>query len=111
MELDPREVLGADEAVLARANETDRRAMIAVERPVVEVLGDQHIVVQRVLDRHNRPVAVETRKDYVGDRGGSIEDRLDDLAVEGCEGDALPSKVDRRPPSNAVEVGGELPAG
>ena len=55
-------------------------------------------------------MAVESREDDVGDRGGSVERRLDDLAVEGPEGDTLPAKAEGRPPGDAVEVGGERAA-
>ena len=60
VELDAAEVLGADEAVLVGAHESDRRAVVTVERTTIETLGDEHVVCQGVLDRHDRPVAVET---------------------------------------------------
>lgn len=47
VELEPTQVLGADEAVLTRAHEPDRRTVVTVERPAVEVLGDQDVVVER----------------------------------------------------------------
>ncbi len=59
VDLDAAEVLGADVAVLGGTDHSGRRAMVAVERAVVETLCDEHAICQRVLDRHDRPVAVE----------------------------------------------------
>ena len=67
-ELDAAEVLGADVAVLAGADQPGRGAVVAVERAAVETVGDQHVLGQGVLDRHDRPVAVETAEDDVRDR-------------------------------------------
>src|SRR5947209_20574180 len=82
------QVLGADEAVLAWAEKPDRRAMVAVERAAIEVLGDQYVVSERILDGGGGPVAIETGEDEVGHRRARSELRLDDPPVEGLERDA-----------------------
>ena len=68
VELDAAEVFGADEAVLVGTDQSGRRAMVIVERTPIETLCDEHVLRQGVLDRHDRPVAVETAKDDMGDR-------------------------------------------
>lgn len=110
-ELNLAQMLGADVAVLVRADETDRRTVVAVEWPIVEVLRDQYVIVECILDHHDRGVVVEALEDEAGDDDVSGEGRLDDLAVERREGDPFPTKVEGRPPSDAVEVGGELATG
>src|SRR5438093_1391789 len=111
VELDPAEVFGTDKAVLAGADQSGRRAMVTVERMAIETLCDEHVLRQGVLDRHDRPVAVETAEDDMSDRRARWNRRLDDHAIEGLEGDPLPVQVGGRPPSHAVKVGGELSAG
>ena len=59
VQLDPAQVLGVDVSVLVRADEAQRRAVVAVERLAVELVGQQHVVGERVLERRDRPVAVE----------------------------------------------------
>src|SRR4051794_106532 len=83
VELYAAEVLGADEAVLVGADQSGRRAMVAVERTPVEMFCDEHVVCQGVLDRHDGPVAVETFEYEMGDRRVCLKRRLDDPAVEG----------------------------
>ena len=109
VELDPAEVLGTDEAVLVGADQSGRRAMVTVERTAIETLCDEHVLRQGVLDRHDRPVAVETAKDDMSDRRW-LNPRLDGHAIEGLECDSLPVQVDGGPPSHAMKVGGELSA-
>ena len=111
VELDTAEVLCADIAVLVRAYQSGRRTVVAVERTTVETVGDQHVLPQRVLERRNRPVAVETAKDEMRDRGAGSNGRLDERAVERLEGDSLPVQPGRRPPRDAVEIGVELSPG
>src|SRR5438093_2495170 len=108
VELDPAEVLGTDKV---GADQPGRRAMVTVERTAIETVCDEHVLRQGVLDRHDRPVAVETAKDDVSDRRVRWNRRLDDHAIEGLEGDPLPVQVGGGPPSHAVKVGGELSAG
>ena len=111
VELDAAEVLGTDEPVLVGADQPGRRAMVTVERTAIETLCDEHVLRQGVLDRHERPVAVETAEDDVSDRRVRLKRRLDDHAMEGLERDSLPVQVGGGPPSHAVKVGGELSAG
>src|SRR2546427_12102113 len=111
VELDAAEVLGTDEPVLVGADQPGRRAMLTVERTAIETLCDEHVLRQGVLDRHERPVAVETAEDDVSDRRVRLKRRLDDHAMEGLERDSLPVQVGGGPPSHAVKVGGELSAG
>ena len=85
-------------------------AVVTVERTAIEMIRDEHIGCQGVLDRHDRPVAVETAEDDVRDGRVGVK-RLDDRAIEGRERDALPAQVGGGPPSHAVKVGGELSAG
>ena len=80
--------------------------MVAVERVAVEPVGDEHISGQRVLEQHERRIAVETPEGDVGDRRVGSRRRLDDLAVEGVERDALPTQLRCRPAGHAVKVGG-----
>src|SRR5439155_12714636 len=87
-----------------------RRAVVAVERPAIETVRDEHVLGQGVLDRHDRPVAVEAAEDQMRWRRIRFERRLDDRAVEGLERDALPPQVRRGPPRDAMEVGGKLSA-
>lgn len=110
-EFNPAEVLGTDKAVLVRTDQTGRRAMVAIEWTAVEAISDEHAVRQGVLDRHDRPVAVETTKDDMRDRRVRPEQRLDDQAIERFERDPVPMQVGGGPPSHAMEVGSELPAG
>jgi len=111
VELDAAQVFGADEAVLIRADHSRRCPMVAVERVIVEVLSDEHVVGQRVFDQHDGPVVVEAFEHDMGDWHVRSERRLDDHSIEGLEGDALPAQVGGRPSSHAVEVGGELSPG
>src|SRR3954470_3908451 len=78
VDLDPAQVLRADEAVLTRADQPERRAVVAVERPAIEVLRDQHVVRQGVLDRDDRAVAVEADEPEVRDRRAGRERGLDE---------------------------------
>jgi len=59
MDLDAAEVLGADIAVLAGADQPGWRPVVAVQRATVEVLRDEHVIGERVLDRDDRPPAVQ----------------------------------------------------
>ena len=67
MDPDAAQVLGADEPVLTRADESDRRAMVTVEGAAIETVGDEHVVCQRVFDGDDRLVAVEAAEGDVGD--------------------------------------------
>jgi hypothetical protein len=49
VELDAAEVLGADEALLARADQSCWRTMVTVERTAVETVCDEYAVRQGVL--------------------------------------------------------------
>jgi hypothetical protein len=91
VQLDAAEVLGADEAVLAGADQSGGRAVVAVERPPVEMFCDEHVVGKGVLDRNDRPVAVETFKCDTSDVRVWRNRRLDDLAI----GRACRDKVGR----------------
>src|SRR5438876_7693705 len=44
VELNAAEVFRADEPVLFRAHQSRRRAVVPVERPTIEVFGDEHVV-------------------------------------------------------------------
>jgi hypothetical protein len=55
MNLDPAPVLGADVPVLAGADEPGRGAVVTVEGRPVETVGNQRVVVERVVDSHDRP--------------------------------------------------------
>ena len=111
VELDAAEVLRADEAVLVGADQSGGRAMVTVEWKAIETLCDEYILREGVLDRHDRPVAVETAEDDVSDGRFRSNRRLDDHAIEGLERDSLPVQVGGGPASHAVKVGGELSAG
>lgn len=111
VDLDAAEVLGADVAVLAGADQSGRRSMVAVERVAIEMLGDEHTISQRVLDRDDRPVAVEATEHHVRDGRVGCERWCDDAAIEDLERDSLPSQVGGRPAGHAVEVGVELSPG
>ncbi len=84
--------------------------MVTVERPAIEPLCDEQVPSQGLLDRHDRPVTIQTTKDDMRDRCVWLNRRLDDHAIEGLERDSFPVQVGGGPPSHAVEVGGELPA-
>jgi len=68
VKLDSAEVFDADVAVLVGADQSDRCAMVSVEKGAVETLSNEQILRQGVLDRHDRPVAVETAEDQMRDR-------------------------------------------
>ena len=63
VQLDPTQVLGADEAVLVRTHEPRRRTVLGSQGLTVEPVGDQHAVGQGVLDRDDGAVAVQTDED------------------------------------------------
>jgi hypothetical protein len=67
VELDAAEVFGTDKAVLVGADQSSRRAMVAVERAALEALRDEHVLLRGVVDRDDRPVAVETAEDDMSD--------------------------------------------
>jgi hypothetical protein len=52
-ELNAAEVFGTDKAVLVRTDQSGRRAMVAIERTAVEAIGDEYVLRQGVLDRHD----------------------------------------------------------
>src|SRR5437016_3310949 len=85
MEFDAAQMFGADEAVLVRAHQTGRRAVVAIERRTVETFGDEHVVSQRVLDRHDRPVPVKTAEGKMSDGRVGPKGSLDDQPIEGFE--------------------------
>ena len=85
--------------------------MVVAERLAVEVIGEEHVVVECVLDHDDRPEAVETVELDMGDNGAGAQHRLDAEAVEVGERHALPMQVDRGPARDAVEVGMESSAG
>ena len=91
--LDAAEVLGADVAVLGGADQSGRRAVVAVERAAVEVVGDEHAVGTRVPECDDGPVAVEATKHDVGDHGVGPEGWCDDATVEGLERDPFPVQI------------------
>ena len=95
-QLDPAQVLDVDEAVVRRGDEPHRRAVLGGERGTVEVVGEQHVVGERVLEQHHRPVPVETGEARVRRRRG----RSEHLGQR----NALPAQPPRRPPGDAVEV-------
>src|SRR5688500_9436157 len=59
VELDPAEVLDADEPVLIGADQASRGTVVTVEGSAVEVFGDEHAFGEDVVDLHDRPIAVE----------------------------------------------------
>ncbi len=111
VELDAAEVFGADEAVLVGADQSGRRAVVAVERTAIETLCDEHVLREGVLDRHDRAVAVETAEDDMSDRGARSNGRLDERSVERLERNSLPPQRGCRPARDAMEVGDELSPG
>jgi len=46
VELDAAEVFGTDKAVLVGADQSSRRAMVAVERAALEALRDEHVLLR-----------------------------------------------------------------
>jgi len=109
--LDAAEVLGAHVAVLSRAEQADRRAVVAVQRVAVEPVGEQHALGEGVLDQEDRPEPVEAAERYVGDLDARVQRRFDDRPIEGRERHPFPAQVGRRPAGHTVEVGRELPPG
>ena len=63
--LDGAQMLGVEVAVLLRAEQAQRRAVREAQRLVVETVGEQNIVLQGVVDVHDRPVTVEAAEDDV----------------------------------------------
>jgi len=109
-DLDQAEMLGVDESILAGAHQPGGGTVVGVQRPILEVLGDQDVISQRVLDRDERAVAVKAAESEVRHGFARRKGRLDDLVIEGRERHSLPAQASRRPPRHAVEVGGLLPA-
>jgi hypothetical protein len=103
-------MLGADESVLAGAHQPGGGTVVGAQRSALELLGDEDVIRERVLDRHERAVAVEAAESEVRHGLARRKGRLDDLAIEGREPHSLPAHASRRPPRHAVEVGGLLPA-
>ena len=66
--LDGAQMLGVEVAVLLRADQAQRRAVREAQRLVVETVGEQNIVLQGVVDVHDRPVTVEAAEDDVRHR-------------------------------------------
>ncbi len=95
VDLDPAEVLGADESVLVGAHEPDRRAVGTVEGAPVEVVSEDDTVPQDVFEQHDRPVAVEALEDGVGGDRAHRERRLDDETMKRLVRNALPPEVGR----------------
>ncbi len=108
MDLDPGQVLGAHEPVLLGADEPHRRAVVAVERLPLEMLGDQDVVAKGVLARDYGAITIESAEDEVGHRRLRRQSRLDHGAIEGGERDALPAEIGGGPPRDAVEIGPQL---
>lgn len=106
MKLDAAEVFCADEAVLAWADQSDWSAVVSVEGAISEPVGYEHILTHDVLNRDDRAIRVEATEDDVGDGAVRLNLWLDDLVEEGCERDALPVEVGRRPSRYTVEIGG-----
>ena len=104
VQLDPAQVLGADEPVLVRTDEPYWGTVIRGERPPVEGVDEEHVVGERVLQRDDRAIAVEPDEDDVPDARARRKRRLDDEPVDLGERDALPSAV-RRPTSRPRSAG------
>ena len=110
VDLDLREVFGAHVAVLAGTDQPGGCAMISAERLTAESFRDEHVLREGVLDRKRGLKAIEAAEDDVSDSGTRSQRWLDDLPVEGLEGDTLPAQVGDRPAGNAVKVGVDLAA-
>lgn len=110
MKLDAAEVLCADEAVLARTDQSNWSAVVSVEGAVAEPVGYEHILIHRVLNCDNRAIRIEATEDDVGDGAVRLNLRLDDLLEERRERDALPVEVGGRPSRYTVEIGGQVPS-
>jgi len=93
---------------LLGADQPGRRPVVAVERAAVEVLGDEHGISQDVVDRHDRPPAVEPAAHDMGDGRPWRECRLDEGAVHRLECDPLPAQIGGGPACDAMEVSGDL---
>src|SRR5947209_16566347 len=78
VDLDPRQVLSADVAVLPWADESQRRAMVPIERLSVEPVGKKDVVGQPVLEVFDDPEPVEASEDEPCRVGDQL--RLDQLA-------------------------------
>jgi len=65
VKLDGAQMLGVEVAVLLGADQAQRRAVREVQRLVVETVGEQDVLLQGVLDGHDRPVTVEGAEHYV----------------------------------------------
>jgi hypothetical protein len=108
-ELDAAEVLGADEPVLKRADQPDRRSVFGFELFSVQPIGQEDVVGSGVPDLHHGSVSVETTKDQMTDRRVWLQGGLDDSPVEGVEWNPLPVQAGRGPSGHAVEVGCQFP--
>ena len=62
------------------------------------MIGEEHVVVECVLDGDDRAEPVEAAELDVGDDGTRAQDRLDAQPVEIGERHPLPTQADRGPP-------------
>lgn len=73
VDLDTAQVLRAEVAVLAGADQSDRCSVVTVQGAAAEVLGYEHVGCQGVRDRYDGAVAVEACERDMSDRRAGRE--------------------------------------
>lgn len=60
MQLDAAQVLGAFVSILLRADKANRRAMVAIQSGFVELVRQQHVILERIVQRKSGAVAIRS---------------------------------------------------
>src|SRR5207253_2941092 len=102
VELDGVQVLGALVAVLTRAHQTHRTAMVAAERHPIEVVCDDDVIIEGILESEHGPEAVDAGEEHMAHPGPG--DRLDHGLIERAQLHSSPSQTLHAPTGDAVEV-------
>lgn len=106
--VDAADVLDVGVPVLRRVDQSQRGAVITVERPAAEPVDEQYVVGQEIFQLGHEVFAVEAAHADVSHDRFRCEGRCDVTLIDVGEGGALPLQAGHRPAGDAVEVGVEL---
>jgi hypothetical protein len=104
VQLDSAQMLGALVAILLGAEQANRRAVITIQRGSTELVGQQHVIAERVGEREGRAVAIRPFKEDMAHVWFKPCFGDDDRFIERSKSHATPAQVSRRPAGDAVEV-------
>jgi hypothetical protein len=106
-QLDAAQMLGAFISVLLRADQANRRPMVAFQSGIAELIRQQHVILERIVQRQGGVVAIRSLEEDMAHPRCGLGFGDDHRLIERSERDTTPMQALRRPSGDAMKVGEE----